>query len=269
MTTRRPSRTQCLALTAAIAIGGLVGEAARGAEAEAVEACLRRSLPDRASKQTVTLVVSDPEGELSRARARVYWKRFENGLAAVQLRFTEPPQRAGMAMLSREQPNGEPETFLYLPELRQTRRVSAKTAAGSMFGTDFSYEDFAYLQGVRRAGATRRLEDGQRDGRAVYRLETRPEGEDARYERIVHYIEIERCVPLATEFFEGGERLRKVYSVDLEAIEKIGTHWIPMHSVMRDLEAGTQTDVRIEAIDPDARLRDRLFEPAELEKGGR
>jgi len=234
-----------------------------------VQACVERRLPAQTSAQTIELVVRDGEGEVNRARARIYWKRFEHGLAAVQLRFSEPPHRAGMAMLARERAEGDPDTYLYLPELRQTRRVPASSAAGSMFGTDFSYEDFAFLNGVRRAGATQKLPDGELDGRAVYVLETRPQGDHPSYERVTAYVEVERCVPLETQFFAGGGTLRKRFRVDLESIESFGELRIPMHYTMQDLEAGTETDVRVEKINPEAKLRDNLFEPLQLEKGGR
>lgn len=234
-----------------------------------VQACVEARLPAQASKQTIALAVSDSEGEFNRARARIYWKRFEGGLAAVQLRFSEPPRRAGMAMLAREQSEGDPDTYLYLPELRQTRRVPASSAAGSMFGTDFSYEDFAFLQGVRRASTTRKLADAELEGRPVYVLETRPEGEGSGYDRIVVYVEVERCVPLQADFYASGEKLRKQFRVDRDAIESFGELRIPMHYTMEDLEAGTATDVRVEKIDPEATLRDKLFQPLQLEQGGR
>ena len=237
--------------------------------AAAVRACVESRLPAHTSEQTIVLIVSDSEGEVSRARARIYWKRFEDGLAAVQLRFSEPPHRAGMAMLARERAEGDPDTYLYLPELRQTRRVPAASAAGSMFGTDFSYEDFTFLQGVRRRGTTQKLPDADWDGHPVYVLETRPEAGDAAYERIVAYVEIKRCVPLQADFYARGDKLRKRFRADRDAIESIGDFYIPMHYTMQDLEAGTVTDVRVEKVDPEAKLRDSLFAPLELEKGGR
>ena len=39
-----------------------------------------------------------------------------------------------------------PDQFMYLPELRKVRRVTKRSVAGSMFGTDFSYEDFERFQ---------------------------------------------------------------------------------------------------------------------------
>ena len=236
---------------------------------EDIEACLQRTLPARTSIQRVSVDVADGEGELSRSRATIHWKRFESGLASVLLRFSEPPQRAGMAMLARQQQKGSPETYLYLPELRQTRRVSAKSAAGSMFGTDFSYEDFAYLQGVAERGERARLPDREIAGRSCYVLESVPDEAEAAYERVLYFLERERCTPLRAEFFGAGGTLRKVLEVDPSRVEAHGDRFIPMESVMRDLDAGTQTRVRVESIEPDVEIRDRFFEPSQLEMKGR
>ncbi len=101
-------------------------------------------------------------------------------------------------------------------------------------------------------------------------METRESiAEEPTYERIVYYIEQERCVPLRAEFYRSGEVIAKVLEVDLDAIESHGERFIPMKTTMRDEEKGTHTTVTILKIEPDAEIRDRVFEPAELEKGAR
>lgn len=234
-----------------------------------IEDCLRRTLPERSAVQTLTLEVVDPDGEESRSRAELYWKRSESELSSALLRFSDPPRRAGMAMLVRERVDEAPETYLYLPELRQTRRVSAKSAAGSMFGTDFSYEDFAFLQGIGRERESRRGEDTEIDGVPVYVVETRPQDEASSYERILLYIEQSRCVPLRAAFYKSGEEMRKELLVGRDTIEAVGDRFVPKHFEMRDLELGTTTRVVVEKIDIEAEIRDRFLEPSQLEIGGR
>ena len=237
---------------------------------EEIEACLEKRLPNRSSIQRVELKVQDDEGEVSDSRADIHWKRLEDDTINVLIRFTEPPRRYGMAMLARQRLEGKPEVYLYLPELRQIRQVSARNAAGSMFGTDFSYEDFAFLQGVARDDNATRLPDGEAAGRPAYVMETRESiAEEPTYERIVYFIEQERCVPLRAEFYRSGEEMVKLLEVDLDAIESHGERFIPMKTTMRDEEKGSYTTVTILKIEPDAEIRDRIFEPAELEKGAR
>lgn len=255
--------------TVAALAGGGAATAEPGDRAE-IEACLERRLPNRTSIQRIAFEVSDGEGEVSRSRAKIHWKRFDDDMISVLIRFSEPPRRAGMAMLARQQRAGKPETYLYLPELRQTRRVSARSAAGSMFGTDFSYEDFAFLQGVADDDNAVRLEDAEIEGRPVYVMESRESlTEEPSYERILYYIERERCAPLRAEFYEPGEKLRKVLEVEIDSIQAYGERFIPMRSTMRDLELKTRTAVEVISIEPDAEIRDRLFEPGRLEVGAR
>lgn len=246
----------------------LFGGAAGAEEPTEVRACLERTLPSHTSIQTVEFQVSDNAGEISRSRAKIYWKRFESSLIAVLIRFAEPPRRAGMAMLARQQQDGKPEVYLYLPELRQTRRVSARNAAGSMFGTDFGYEDFAYLQGVASDENPETLDDREIEGRRAYVLQSRVAlADEPAYERILYFIERERCTPLRAEFYERGDKLRKVLEVDVDSIEQVGERFVPMRMVMRDLKLESHTAVSVIKIEPDVEIRDSRLEPAALDKG--
>ncbi len=235
-----------------------------------VEACLERTLPTRSSIQEVEIETADEKGGIDRSRAKIHWKRFDNDLVSVVMRFSEPTRRAGMALLARQQAEGAPETFTYLPELRQVRRVSARNAAGSMFGTDFGYEDFAFIQGVTSGERPKQLDDQEVDGRLAYVWETRvnPEEQPA-YERILYFVARDQCAPLKAEFYESGGRLRKLFEVDSESIEAHGERFIPMRTTMRDLELGTHTSVQVLKIQPDAEIPDRVFEPGELQRRGR
>jgi len=247
----------------------LSAPAAAARSAAEIEACVGRTLPDRGSAQRITLVVSDAEGEISRSQARVYWKRFEDEPVAAVLRFTAPPGRTGVAVRVRDRSKGGPDTYVYLPELRRTRRVPPFSESGSMLGTDFSYEDFAVLHGLRRAGPTQKLADAQVEGRPAYVLATQPEAGTSGYKRIVSYVDVDRCILLRTEFYADGGTFSKVFRVDVAAIKSYGELSIPMHVVMQDLDADTETDVQIESIDPDADLRDYQFHPLQLDKAGR
>lgn len=237
------------------------------ARLEEIKACLQRTLPTHTSIQTIEFNVVDAEGPVGRSRAKIHWKRFDDERIAVRLRFSEPPRKVGMAMLARQKREGKPETYLYLPELRTTRRVSARNAAGSMFGTDFGYEDFAFLQGVANDENFKPLDDRDIEGHAVYVLESQVSlAEEPAYERILYFIERERCTPLRAEFYERRDKLRKVLGVEIDSIEQVGERFVPMRSTMRDLVLKSHTAVTVISIKPDAEIQDRVFEPAALER---
>ena len=111
---------------------------------EEVIACMERNEPPETSIQTIEMRTRDRVGSERSIRAKIYGKRFEEGLRKLLMRFYEPEDLRGTGMLILEQKTRN-DIFLYMPELGRTRRVSASSAAGSLFGTDLSYEDFVRI----------------------------------------------------------------------------------------------------------------------------
>ena len=159
---------------------------------------------------------------------------------------------------------------MYLPALDKVKRITNRMVSGSMFGTDFSYEDFERLQGLADDAELERLADTTIDGQTVLVTRSKPrEDSGSTYERIVTYVDPETCVPLKTEFWEPGERLRKVSTVDREKVEREGKSWIPRELLMRDLRDETETRLVIDEIAVGVEIHRKMFSSRELETGGK
>jgi len=124
------------------------------ADAEAVTACVQENLPETTSVQSFRLRTSDRAGSEREIAGKVWWRRFENGRSRILLRVKEPGDLRGSALLMIERSSGS-DMFLYLPELRKTRRITSHSVSGSMFGSDFTYEDFQQIQGISLGGESR------------------------------------------------------------------------------------------------------------------
>ena len=97
----------------------------------------------------------------------VKWKSFPNQLGRWLLLLDEPPDVHGSAYLMIEKQTGE-EMFVYLPDLKRARRTHPNTMAGSLFGTDFSYEDVKYLQSISSQSGAQHLPDVAEDADRVF-----------------------------------------------------------------------------------------------------
>jgi hypothetical protein len=243
---------------------------ASGADVEEVRACLEKNAPKKSSVQTVKLTARDRTGSEQNLDGKIYWKPTEQKLSRVLIEIEAPADVRGSAYLLLEKEGGD-EMFTYLPELKKARRLQTQTASGSLFGTDFTYDDFSYLQSVAGRVGTERLPDAELEpgsGRKAWVVQVKPPEEPGvKYERVVAFVDPERCVPIKIEFYEVGGALWKVLSVDPAKVEPVGAIFVPKSIVMKDVKNETESRIVVEKIDVDGDVADRLFTVTNLERG--
>lgn len=238
--------------------------------AEAIEACVRDNLPRKSSVQTVQLQTTNRVGDSSESVATLHWMMFDDGLSKALLRFRRPMDMRGAGVLLIEKTDRTPDTFLYLPEVGQVRRVSSSAASNSLFGTDFSYEDFNRMLGMSVHASSTREGDSEIEGREAWVLSVRPAPEDeSSYERIVMSVDKKTCVVLRTESWEPGDQLRKVLTADPKEIVEQDSLWVARRLKMRDERDETHTDIFVEEIEVNADIKQKMFSARELEAGAR
>jgi hypothetical protein len=137
--------------------------------------------------------------------------------------------------------------------------------ADTMFGTDFSYEDFRRLQAVSSDLPGERLADVELEGRSVYVVASRyPDGEDSMYERLVAYVDPKTCVPLKIEFFQKGDTPRKVLTADPAAIVELEGRNVAKKMLLRDVKEGTETAIDVVELQVDVDIPEKLFKERTL-----
>jgi hypothetical protein len=237
--------------------------------AKQIQACIEDNLPETSSVQSIALKAKDRVGAITESKATIHWKKSKEGLSRVLIQFSLPDDLRGASvlMLERKQ-RGERDMFMYLPELRAVKRITNRMVSGSMFGTDFSYEDFEMIEDYATKPDSQRLADAQLEGQTVWVLESRPAaGEMSGYTRILEYIDPKTCVRLKTELFEANDRLRKVASSDRSTLAEVsGLHYAPKLT-LQDLVKQTETELSIEKIEVGVEIPDRLFSQGQLTKG--
>ena len=242
-------------------------------------ACCERNLPEYSMRQHVQLTVADAKGTISNLGAKLYWKRFEDGRARARVDITDPARQAGTIVLltERETEDGdeprEPEVVVSKPGERRDRLLTVSALSGEMFGTDFSYEDFAHSYGTDPDVNVVRLADEAWEGHKVVVVQSTPKDpeaafdRDSLYTRIVTRFDAEQCVPLVTEFFEEGDELRKKLVATPEEIRSSESRSIPYRLVMHDLAEETRTILAIDKIEFDPDIKDRFFARSSLKRG--
>jgi hypothetical protein len=260
-------RPLCLGLTVLLATPVSAAPDGESDGVAEVQRCIERNVPASTSEQTVEFISVDRVGGKRTSRAKILAKRFDDGLRRVLMRFTKPLDLRGASLLIIETESGANDMFLYTPELRKVKRVTADGAAGTLFGTDFSYEDFERWHLMNKPGERTRLPDAKLEERDVYVLESRPaDGTGSAYERIVSFVDQETCVVLKTESYERGERLRKVLTASPDSIMREAEIHVASEVTMRDVRDQTHTDVVVEDLAVDREIEDTEFAISRLSR---
>ncbi len=230
-----------------------------------VHACISRNIPKKSSAQTVNFTSVDRIGGQREFRGKLLAIRLADGTRRAKLCVNRPPEMRGSEILSVENADKSLDTFVYTIELRKPTRVTGEAAGGSVFGTDFNYEDLQRWQLLSRPGTQERLSDTEIDGRPVYVLVTRPaQSAESTYAKVLSYVDKKTCVVIKSESFESGDRLRKVLTArPVEMLEEDGIY-APSQIVIKDVRGETTTTVAVEDLDVDGELEDRSFEVSSL-----
>ena len=238
-----------------------------GASAAEISECARSNLPERTSHQEIELESLDRAGGRRTLEAQLDWKRGDPDEPRVRIRIDAPTDLRGAAYLVIERP-GDDDMFMYLPAARRVRRIAAGMLEGQLWGTDFSYEDIKQIQGIMAGGTEERLADADVAGRIVWVLAHRPERpESSAYTRIVVYVDRTTCVALRTEFFQRGEKPRKVLLADPASVVESGGRWMARELEMIDQRDGTRSWLRVLKVEYDVDIPDSLFSTKRLGTG--
>ena len=233
-----------------------------------VEECTKRNAPTKASLREISLVSVDRTGGERKLVGKLYYKRRAEKQTGLLMRFDEPPDVRGSSYLMTKKASGEEEMFVYLPDIERVRRIHPDTASGSLFGTDFSYEDLKYLQMLESITLSERLPDGDVSGRPAYRVRVSAKpGERSAYDHVDTWVDKETCLPLRIDFFGDDDELMKQLTTDLDTLSQEGSVWIARSVTLRDLRNETSTNLEVDGVEMDGKVPDRLFTLSNLERG--
>ncbi len=225
--------------------------AARAAELvtpEEIRACIQRNVPEVTSLQAVEFSSRDRLGEERTTHVSIKSRRTPEGHRRILARITAPEDVKDTSFLISEGASGV-SMSVFSPGFDEPKVITGGETSGSLFGTDFSYEDFERLQGMSwaaEARALKRLDDSSAESRPTYVLESRPQ--NSAYERILSYIDKETCITLRTELYESDRQIRKVLIADPDEVRRLDGAWFPHDLLLMDLRDDTRTHLTVASV---------------------
>ena len=229
-------------------------------------ACIKKNAPEKTSVQKIRLRSEGYMGEEKTLSAKVYWKYSSTGTSNLLAVFDEPDDILGSRLLFLEK-QSENEIYLYMPALFKVRRIRSDRLSASMYGMDFSYEDFQFLYNMLSTEVAEQRPDVEIDGDPMYSFAVATtSGGDSLYGTIISYVDKQTCVIRKVEFFEPGNRLRKILLVNPDSITDINGKLVPHKFSMRDLKEESETELKVLELQIDPYLDDAIFDPVKLKQ---
>jgi hypothetical protein len=171
------------------------------------------------------------------------------------IRFTEPPEVQGVALLIVNHPERASDQWMWTPALQRDRRIALQDRSTRFFGTDFSFEDLE----ERVAGQYDHTLLGEEpiDGAEAWRIQAVAKGaRSSQYSKQIVWIRKDNYVTARIDSYVRDDVVRRLQSSRIRQVQGI---WTTHEMVMSDLPRGTRTRLLIEKIQYNLPLRDSDF----------
>jgi outer membrane lipoprotein-sorting protein len=221
--------------------------------------------------QTLTLTIHAKGGGTRERSLQIFDKRSPDGEDKTVTFFTAPPEVKGTGFLQWSHPGKDNEQWLYLPEVKRSRRITSQLRDQSFMGTDFSYRDLEILAEIRgwtdAQAASTLVGSEDVDGHASWVIALAPTASDGGYGKIVLALDKELLVPRRLTFHDAaGAAVKTLRQSDIKNVGAIPT---PYRTEIETLAKGTRTTVALSDVKYDAGLADDFFTERQLQRGPR
>jgi hypothetical protein len=214
---------------------------------------------------TISLTITEKSGTVRNRTISMFTKSYPAGTEKRVIKFTEPADIKGTAMLIIDNKDIPDEMWIYLPALRKTRRIVSTEKGKSFMSSEFSNADFS--SPTLSDFSNRHLQGSGANNQWI--IESTPVSEEKAgeygYSRKVSYISSDNSQLKKMEFFNFDNELFKVIEIKAVQTGENGNYIIKDMTV-RNLLTGRSSEIRFTNISMNSKLDDSLFSLQNLEK---
>ena len=228
---------------------------------------------DDGDNQTADLEMTliDPKGNERVRTIKLFSKDKGRDTLRMQF-FLSPADVKDTGFLTYDYYGGEKDDdqWLYLPDLRKTKRIATSDKSSSFMGSDFSYADMT--RRVLDEWTYRVLKEDQVDGQKVWIIEALPASETVEdrygYKKSIVYVRQDNyMVVRAIHVLKSGN---KVKYMEVKKLEQIDGIWVAVETWMKTTRSKRtlhRTVLTMDNIKYNQELDESLFSLRQLEKG--
>lgn len=183
--------------------------------------------------------------------------------------FLTPKDVSGVAYLSIEyakKSDGtkkDDDSWLYMPAMKKTRRISGSESDGDFMGTDFTYNDMDEID--LDVETYTLLGTEEVDGVRCYKIEAVQKDSSKKEPRRIIWIGSEDFMLRKSEYFDRQGNLHRILTC--EGISKIDGYYTCAKMTMKNVQTEHYTVLLRSEITFDRPLDDTIFTVAALERG--
>jgi hypothetical protein len=209
-----------------------------------------------------SLQVIDSHGKVSDKRW-TYDRIGSHGNSKAIIRFTDPPEVKGVALLIVNHPDRASDQWMWTPALNRDRRIALQDRSTRFFGTDFSFEDLEERD-VNQYDFTYKGEETL-DGDPCWKIESRPaRGQRSQYSSSLLWVRKANYTYAAIENYKTSKLIRRLKYKNLENVQGI---WTARLLEMEDVTRNSRTILRLDSLKYNAPLREDQFTLEALRRG--
>jgi outer membrane lipoprotein-sorting protein len=207
--------------------------------------------------------LTDKRGSTSDLAFTARSKRYDALLSKSIVRFSAPADVAGAGFLQIQKKDGDDDRFLFLPELKRSRRISGNLTTTAFMGTDFSFADLDRRD--FRESTARSLGADENIGRfPCYHIDVTSRRSGSEYSHIEVWIRKDNFLPLKMLMFDKANVLLKTFTV--QEVRRVQNQWFITKSQMVNQAQSHTTDLVIDQIVVKSDIPDEEFTVRALEK---
>jgi hypothetical protein len=228
------------------------------------------SLPAQSARQIVEQAQRRTEAASQRyegllqvidARGKVSDKKWtferigSHGRSRAVLRFTEPAEVKGVALLIVSYPDRASDQWMWTPALERDRRIALQDRSTRFFGTDFSFEDLEEWEVDHYEYALEGEEPV--DAAPCWKIRSTPtNARRSQYSHSVLWVRKDNHAFARVEHYVKDRAIRRLSYFDIRDVQGI---WTARQMEMADLVRGSRTRLTLEKLEYNVPLRDEDF----------
>lgn len=164
----------------------------------------------KSSISMVDMVLINAQGSENQRKFELKKLEGDDGDKSL-LTFVYPIDVKDTKLLSFEHIGTDDDQWLYLPELKRTKRILSKNKSGSFMGSEFSYEDIS-SQNYKKYDYIAEVKEESYEGTQCFVIQRIPIDKNSAYSKQIVYVDKKTYLAKYGEYFDKQNKLLKKIS---------------------------------------------------------